>query len=151
LQNKLTPKPCTPLGIIKLLEYYKIEIESKNILVVGRSKTVGMPVGLMLLNKNATLTIAHSKTKNLNEYLENADILIAATGHMHLIKNCKKNAVLIDVGVTRLKNDKKIYGDVDPVIYNRASYVSLPVGGVGPMTRTMLLANVVKIFKNKLL
>jgi methylenetetrahydrofolate dehydrogenase (NADP+)/methenyltetrahydrofolate cyclohydrolase len=147
LDSLNTPKPCTPLGIIKLLDYYNIKLENKNALIIGRSKTVGIPISLMLLNRNATPTIAHSKTKNLSELLKKSDIVVVATGSMHLVKVAKSGATIIDVGVSRDMQTKKIYGDVSPKIYNKLYAVTLPVGGVGPMTRVMLLNNCVELFK----
>ncbi|MEG0826015.1 MAG: bifunctional 5,10-methylenetetrahydrofolate dehydrogenase/5,10-methenyltetrahydrofolate cyclohydrolase [Bacilli bacterium] len=139
---------CTPLGIIELLKYYKIELLGKNVVIVGRSNLVGKPLINLFLNEDATLTICHSKTSNLEYFTKNADVLIVAVGKKHLItKNMvKKGAVVIDVGINRV--DNKIYGDVDfDNVKEIVSYISPVPGGVGPMTIAMLLSNVVKSYK----
>ena len=140
---------CTPYGIIKLLEEYNIQIEGKNAVVIGRSNIVGKPVSQCLLNKNATVTICHSKTKDLPEITKKADILIAAIGKPKFISSSmvKKGAVVIDVGINR-KNDGTICGDVDfDEVSKKASYITPVPGGVGPMTIAMLMNNVVKAAK----
>lgn len=140
--------PCTPLGIIKLFEFYNIDIEGKNITIVGRSNIVGKPLGLMLLNKNATVTFAHSKTKNLKDVTLNADIIVSATGCPNLIKAdmVKEKAVVIDVGI--IKYDDKLKGDVDfSEVSKKASMITPVPGGVGPMTIAMLLFNTLKLYK----
>ena len=134
--------PCTPKGIIHLLKSYKIEINGKRAVVVGRSITVGKPVAHLLLQENATVTICHSKTKNLEEICQEAEILIAAAGKPKLIKNSfvKEGAVVVDVGIHRLQN--KLVGDVDfETVKSKASFISPVPGGVGPMTIAMLLQN----------
>jgi len=140
---------CTPYGIIKLLEEYKIPIEGKNAVIIGRSNIVGKPLIQCLLNKNATVTVCHSKTKNLDEITKNADILIAAIGKPRFVKAnmIKENAVIIDVGIN--KNELgKLEGDVDfEEAEKKASYITPVPGGVGPMTITMLMNNVVKAAK----
>lgn len=138
--------PCTPLGIIKLLEYYNVEIQGKNVTVVGHSNVVGKPLSIMFLNRNATVTTCHIFTKNLAEHTKNADILIVAVGKPKLITAdmVKEGAVVIDVGINRLENGT-LCGDVD--FENVAKKVTLitPVpGGVGPMTVACLMHNVVK-------
>ena len=141
--------PCTPLGIIKLLEEYKIEIEGKNIVVIGRSNIVGKPVALMLMNKNATVTLTHSKTKNLKELTSKADILICATGQPKMVKEdwVKSNAVVIDVGIRR-GEDNKLTGDIDfENVKEKCSYITPVPGGVGPMTIAMLMHNTVRLHK----
>ena len=141
---------CTPKGIIKLLKAYNIKIEGKKALVIGRSNIVGKPVASLLLNENATVTIAHSKTKNLKEHTKKADIIVSATGHPKLITAdmVKKGAVVIDVGINRV--NEKLYGDVDfDAVKNKCSYITPVPGGVGPMTITMLLYNVVKQAKKR--
>ena len=139
--------PATPLGIIKLLEEYKIPIAGKNAVVVGRSNIVGKPMAQFLLNRDATVTICHHHTKNLRSYTQKADILVIAVGKMNLIKAdmVKKGVIVIDVGVNRAEN-KKIHGDVDfASVSKKASHITPVPGGVGPMTIVMLLWNTVKL------
>ncbi len=133
--------PCTPKGILEIFDYYKIELEGKNVVVIGRSDLVGKPIMLECINRNATVTMCHSKTKNLKKYTKEADVLIVAVGKKYLIDKSmiKKDAVIIDVGITRI--DGKIYGDVNPNVCDIASYVTPVPGGVGPMTVAMLLKN----------
>ncbi len=141
--------PCTPYGVIKLLEYSKIDIEGKKAVVIGRSNIVGKPVAMLLLQKNATVTICHSRTKNLAEEVKAADIVIAAIGRPNFVTKdmIKAGAVVIDVGVNRLEN-KKLAGDVDfEAVKEVASAITPVPGGVGPMTITMLLSNTVKSAK----
>lgn len=138
--------PCTPYGIMELLKAYDISLEGKNALVIGRSNIVGKPMALMLMEKNATITIAHSKTKNLKELAQQADILVAAIGRGHMITGefIKPGAVVIDVGMNRDEAGKLI-GDVDTAsVMGIASYVTPVPGGVGPMTITMLLDQTIK-------
>lgn len=141
-----SPLPCTPRGIIELLRAYKIEINGANIVIIGRGVTVGRPLGLLLTKKteNATVTICHTGTKDLSGHLINADIVIAAAGVPHLVKAnmIKKGAALVDVGITRTKNG--LVGDIDPQVKDVAGFFSPMPGGTGPMTRAMLLSNVVK-------
>ncbi len=132
--------PCTPKGIIKLLKEYNIELVSKNALVIGRSNIVGKPLAALLLNENATVCIAHSKTKNLKEICLNSDIIIAATGIPHLVTSdmVKKGTVVVDVGISKLEG--KIIGDVDfENVKDKASYITPVPGGVGPMTIDCLM------------
>lgn len=138
---------CTPYGIIRLLEEYNIEIEGKKAVVIGRSNIVGKPMMLSLLNKNATVTICHSKTRNLEEITKEADILVCAIGKPKYIKESfvKDGAVVIDVGINRDPETGKIAGDVDfETVSKKASYITPVPGGVGPMTIAMLMENVVK-------
>ena len=140
---------CTPYGIIKLLEEYKIEIEGKNAVIIGRSNIVGKPLIQCLLNKNATVTVCHSKTKNIEEITKNADILIAALGKAKFVKAdmVKNGAVVIDVGINRNELGK-LEGDVDfEEVEKKVSYITPVPGGVGPMTIAMLMNNVVKAAK----
>jgi methylenetetrahydrofolate dehydrogenase (NADP+) / methenyltetrahydrofolate cyclohydrolase len=134
--------PCTPKGVIRLLEEYKIDIAGKNAVVVGRSKIVGKPTALLLLNRDATLTICHSRTKNLESYTRNADIIVVAIGKPKFVtaEMVKQGAVVIDVGINRV--DGKIVGDVDfESVKKKASFITPVPGGVGPMTVAMLLEN----------
>lgn len=143
---------CTPYGVIKLLEEYNIDLEGKHAVVIGRSNIVGKPMALCLLHKNATVTICHSKTKDLDAITKTADILIAAIGKPKFIKKemVKENAVVIDVGISRL-DDGTILGDVDfDEVSKIAGYITKVPGGVGPMTRAMLLNNIVRAAKRKL-
>ena len=141
IKKEETLIPCTPKGILSLIDYYNISIE-KNIVIVGRSELVGFPLFHLLLNRNATVTLCHSKTKNLDELTKNADILIVAVGKKDLItKNMiKKDSVIIDVGINRV-NDK-IYGDVSSDCSTIASLITPVPGGVGPMTVISLMENV---------
>ncbi|HBF86295.1 MAG TPA: bifunctional 5,10-methylene-tetrahydrofolate dehydrogenase/5,10-methylene-tetrahydrofolate cyclohydrolase [Clostridiales bacterium] len=139
LSEKDVVFPCTPHGIIKLLDYYKVETEGKHAVVVGRSNIVGKPVALMLLQRDCTVTICHSKTVNLAEIVRTADILVVAVGKRGLIDGSmiKDGAVVIDAGINR--ENGKIFGDVDfPSASEKASYITPVPGGVGPMTITML-------------
>ena len=134
--------PCTVKGIIKLIEYYNIPIAGSNVVIIGRGNIVGHPLSLALLNMDATVTVAHSKTKNLKEITTSADILIAATGVAHLIKKdmVKVGSVVIDVGVSRI--DGHIFGDVDfDDVKDVASWITPNPGGVGPMTVAMIIDN----------
>lgn len=143
--NKKSILPCTVKGIIKLLEHYNIPIEGANVVIVGRGNIVGKPLALALENRNATVTLCHSKTKNLINYTKQADILVAAAGSPNLIKKdmVKKTSVLIDVGVNRI--DGKIVGDIDKDIYDIVSYVTPNPGGVGPMTVAMIIDNLIEM------
>ncbi len=152
--NKITTKtfiPCTPKGIVSLLKHYQISIEGKNIVVIGRSLIVGKPLALYLNALNATVTMAHSQTKDLAEITKNADIIVVAAGAPHLLKknylNPKKEQVIIDVGLSKL--DGKISGDVDPEVA-QITYAVTPVpGGVGPMTVISLIENLILAAKNR--
>ena len=142
--NKNTFMPCTAHAILKLLEEYKIEIEGKHAVIIGRSNIVGKPMLQSLLNKNATVTICHSKTKNIKEITKTADILVCAVGKEKFITEdmVKEDAVIIDVGINR--NEKSICGDVDfENVMKKAAFITPVPGGVGPMTIAMLLKNVV--------
>ena len=133
---------CTPFGVIKMLKSQNIELCGKNAVVIGRSNIVGKPMALLLLQENCTVTVCHSKTKNLKEICSNADILIAAIGRPEFVKAdmVKSGAVVIDVGINR--TEKGLVGDVDfEQVKNVASYISPVPGGVGPMTIAMLLEN----------
>ena len=141
---------CTPFGIVKMIEEYNIETEGKNTVILGRSNIVGKPMIQCMLNKNSTVTVCHSKTKNIEEITKKADIVIAAIGKPKFVKAdmIKEGATVIDVGINRL-SDGSICGDVDyENIESKASYITPVPGGVGPMTIAMLLTNVVKAAKN---
>jgi methylenetetrahydrofolate dehydrogenase (NADP+)/methenyltetrahydrofolate cyclohydrolase len=139
------PLPCTPRAIVALLDHYKISTQGAEITVIGRGLTVGRPLGLLLTRKqeNATVTLTHTGTKDLTQHTKRADIVIAAIGQSHFLKAemIKDGAVVIDVGISRTATG--LDGDVCPGVYEKASYVSPMPGGVGPMTRAMLLTNVV--------
>jgi methylenetetrahydrofolate dehydrogenase (NADP+)/methenyltetrahydrofolate cyclohydrolase len=139
------PLPCTPRGIVALLDHYKISTQGAVVTVIGRGLTVGRPLGLLLTRKqeNATVTLTHTGTKDLLKHTMNADIIVAAIGKSHFLKAemIKEGAVVIDVGISRTAAG--LDGDVCPGVYGKASYVSPMPGGVGPMTRAMLLSNVV--------
>lgn len=141
--------PCTPYGIIKLLEEYNINVEGVNVVVVGRSNIVGKPLAQSLLNKSATVTICHSKTRNLSIITKQADIIISAVGKINTITKdmVKENAVVIDVGTNKDLNGK-LRGDVDfDNVSKIASFITPVPGGVGPMTISMLMYNTVKAWK----
>ena len=142
---------CTPYGIIKMLESYNIPIEGANAVIIGRSNIVGKPLAKCLLNKNATVTVCHSKTKNLKEITKNADILIAAIGKPKFVTEdmVKNGATVIDVGINRT-DDGKLVGDTDfENIKEKVQYITPVPGGVGPMTIAMLMYNVVKAAKQQ--
>ena len=143
---------CTPYGIIKMLEEYNIETEGKHAVILGRSNIVGKPMIQCMLNKNATVTVCHSRTKNIAEITRNADILIAAIGRPKFVTEdmVKNDVVVIDVGINRME-DGTLCGDVDfENVSKKASYITPVPGGVGPMTIAMLIYNVVKAAKNTL-
>lgn len=138
--------PCTPLGIITMLDRNNVSIEGKEAVVVGRSNVVGKPVAIMLLNRGATVTICHSKTKDLASHTKRADILVVAVGKAHVITAdmVKDGAVVIDVGINRT-DAGKLVGDVDfEAISKKASYITPVPGGCGPMTVASLMLNVVR-------
>ncbi|MBN2222088.1 MAG: bifunctional methylenetetrahydrofolate dehydrogenase/methenyltetrahydrofolate cyclohydrolase FolD [Vallitaleaceae bacterium] len=137
---------CTPYGIIELMKRYEIPIEGTNCVIVGRSNIVGKPISMLLLRENATVTICHSKTKDLKSVCKNADILIAAIGRPKMITTdyVKEGAVIIDVGINRLE-DGSLCGDVDyKGVFDKASYITPVPGGIGPMTIAMLMKNLVE-------
>ena len=139
---------ATPSGIMKLFEEYNIDLTGKNAVVIGRSNIVGKPMSMLLLNANATVTITHSKTKNLSEITKNADIIIAAVGKANFVTSdmVKEGAIIIDVGINRI--DDKIYGDVDfENVKEKASYITPVPGGVGPLTIVSLLENTLKAYE----
>lgn len=140
---------CTPYGVIKMFEEYNIELEGKNAVILGRSNIVGKPMIQCMLNKNSTVTVCHSRTKNIGEITKNADVIISAIGKPKFLKAdmVKEGSVVIDVGINRL-DDGSIVGDVDfDEVSKKTSYITPVPGGVGPMTIAMLLNNVVKAAK----
>ena len=142
--------PCTPKGVIKLLQSFGCQMEGKKAVVIGRSNIVGMPVSKLLLDNNATVTITHSRTKNLAEVTREADILIAALGKPKFVTAdmVKDGAVVIDVGVNRNPENNKLCGDVDfDNVLDKVSYITKVPGGVGPMTICCLMENTIECFK----
>lgn len=139
------PLPCTPRGIVELINHYQIPLSGAEVVVIGRGLTVGRPLGLLLSRKqeNATVTLTHTGTKDLAVHTKRADIVVAAIGKAHFLKAdlIKPGATVIDVGISRTQQG--LLGDVDPAVMNVAAYVAPMPGGVGPMTRAMLLMNVV--------
>ena len=149
--NQDTFVSCTPYGIMKMFEEYGIDLNGKNVVILGRSNIVGKPLIHCCLNKNATVTTCHSKTQNIKEITLKADILISAIGKAHFVPAdmVKENAVVIDVGINRL-DDGKVTGDVDfENVKEKTSYITPVPGGVGPMTIAMLMNNVVKATKRQ--
>jgi methylenetetrahydrofolate dehydrogenase (NADP+)/methenyltetrahydrofolate cyclohydrolase len=143
-----SPVPCTPAGIVELLRRYDVSLSGKKVAVLGRGVTVGRPLGLLLTRKgiDATVTLLHSASKNIPEALQNADVIVAAIGVPHFVKPewVKAGAAVLDVGISRTEGSK-LAGDVDPRVSEVAGYLSPNPGGVGPMTRAMLLQNVVQL------
>lgn len=142
--------PCTPAGVMEMLAYYNIDVCGKECVVIGRSNIVGKPMGMLLLHKNGTVTIAHSRTKNLSEVTRRADILVAAVGKAKFVTAdmVKDGAVVIDVGMNRA--DGKLCGDVDfDAVGEKASYITPVPGGVGPMTIATLMQNTLTAAKRQ--
>jgi methylenetetrahydrofolate dehydrogenase (NADP+)/methenyltetrahydrofolate cyclohydrolase len=145
-----SPLPCTPAGILELLHRYDIKLRGAKVAVIGRGVTVGRPLGLLLNKKgvDATVTSLHSGSENIQESIRQADIVVAALGVAHFVKPdwIKPGAVVLDVGITRVDKDGEttLVGDVDPLVSEVAGFISPNPGGVGPMTRAMLVSNVVK-------
>jgi methylenetetrahydrofolate dehydrogenase (NADP+)/methenyltetrahydrofolate cyclohydrolase len=143
--------PCTPKAIVALLNEYKIKLSGAKVLIIGRGLTVGRPLSILLSQKaiNATITLAHSATSNLSALIKESDVVIAAIGSAHFIKPemVKPGAVIVDVGITRV--DDKLIGDVDPTVAQIASAMAPMPGGVGPLTRAMLLQNVFELATNE--
>lgn len=148
-----TPLPCTPRGVLTLLDHYGIGLDGKEVCVLGRGITIGRTIGLLLTrrNVNATVTLCHTGTKDVHKHMRRADVIIAAMGSAGFVTpdDIKPGAVLVDVGVSRVWDEQtgryRIKGDVDKACYAKASAYTPNPGGVGPMTRAMLLANVVEI------
>ena len=146
--NKPGLVSCTPQGIMRLLEEEKVDVEGKNVVIVGRSNLVGKPLLGLMLNKSATVTICHSKTENLKKHTKNADILVVAVGKPKFITEdmVKEDAVVIDVGINRV--DNKLCGDVDyDKVKSKAKKITPVPGGVGPMTVAMLMSNVISAYE----
>jgi methylenetetrahydrofolate dehydrogenase (NADP+) / methenyltetrahydrofolate cyclohydrolase len=145
--NKIIP--CTPRAILALLNEYKIKLSGSKVLIIGRGSTVGRPLSILLSQKpiDATITLAHSATTNLTDLIKEADVVIAAIGIAHFIKPnmVKPGATVVDVGITRV--DNKLLGDVDPAVAQVAAFFTPTPGGVGPMTRAMLLSNLLELAK----
>jgi methylenetetrahydrofolate dehydrogenase (NADP+)/methenyltetrahydrofolate cyclohydrolase len=135
--------PGTPLGIMRMLDEYEIPLEGAHAVVVGRSAIVGKPMAHLLLQRNATVTVCHSRTQDLQRHTLDADVLVAAVGRTHLISAdmVKAGATVIDVGMNRDESSRKVLGDVDPGALDRAAYLTPVPGGVGPMTIAMVLQN----------
>jgi len=143
--------PCTPAGVVHMFEEYNIDLEGKDVLVIGQSNIVGKPMTLLLIKKRATVQVCNSKTKNLSEKLQKADVVVAAAGSPKLIKaiDVKEDVVVIDVGINRV--DGKLCGDVDfEEVSKKASFITPVPGGVGPMTIAMLIKNTFKSYKQKI-
>ena len=143
--------PCTPAGVMRLIDETGVEIEGKNCVVIGRSNIVGKPMSMLLLHRNATVTICHSKTQNLADITSKADILVAAVGRANFVTPdmVKEGAVVIDVGINRLENGK-LCGDVDfENVKEKCSLITPVPGGAGPMTIAMLMANTVTAAKKQ--
>jgi len=135
---------CTPKGIIRLLDYYNIDLNGKNVCIINRSNIVGKPLLHLMLERNATVTICHSKTKNLSLFTKNADIVVSAVGIPKFIKEdmIKDNAIVIDVGISRVNG--KVTGDVDfDEVKEKASFITPVPGGIGPMTIAMIFENLI--------
>ena len=143
--------PCTPAGVIRMFEEYNIDLEGKDVLVIGQSNIVGKPMTLLLIKKRATVQVCNSKTKNLSEKLQKADVVVAAAGSPKLVKttDVKEGVVVIDVGINRV--DGKLCGDVAfEEVSKKASFITPVPGGVGPMTIAMLIKNTFKSYKQKI-
>ena len=149
-QNSPSLIPCTPKGIMALLDEYNIDVEGKNVTIVGRSILVGKPTALLFTNRNATVTLCHSKTKDVSQHTKNADIVVVAVGIPGFLKDnmVKEGAIVIDVGISRV--DGKLYGDVDFTnVSKKVSYITPVPGGVGPMTVYELMNNVYEAYELK--
>lgn len=148
MHNEECLLPCTPAGIMKLLDHYNIDVTGIHTVILGRSNLVGKPLANLLINRRATVTVCNAKTENLKKYTLDADILIVATGHKHLVTKdmVKDGAIVIDVGIT--KEDGKLYGDVDfDNVIDKVKYITPVPGGVGQMTMAMLAYNIYKAYK----
>lgn len=149
--GKYEISPCTPMGVIELLDYYDIPLEGKNCVIVGRSNIVGKPMAALLLERNATVTVCHSRTKDLASFTKNADVIVAAVGRANFITAdmVKQGAVVVDVGINRLDSGK-LCGDVDfENVKEKASFITPVPGGCGPMTIAVLMKNTLVAYKNQ--
>ena len=149
--GKYEISPCTPMGVIELLDYYNIPLEGKNCVIVGRSNIVGKPMAALLLERNATVTVCHSRTKDLTSFTKNADVIVAAVGRANFITAdmVKDGAVVVDVGINRLENGK-LCGDVDfENVKDKVSFITPVPGGCGPMTIAVLMKNTLAAYKNQ--
>lgn len=147
-QREKTINAATPQGIMNLLNHYEINVSGLNAVVIGRSQIVGLPMAKLLLDANATVTVCHSRTKDLKQYTKNADLIVVAVGSPKMLTSdmVKEGVIIIDVGINRLNN--KLVGDVDfDNVYNKASYITPVPKGVGPMTINALLENIYKVSK----
>lgn len=156
--NIITPLPCTPRGVIELLDAYDIDLNGKEVCVLGRGITIGRTIGLMLTRRsvNATVTLCHTGTRNIRDHMRRADVIVAAMGSAGFVhpEYVREGAVLVDVGVSRVFDEEagrmRIKGDIDKACYEKSAAYSPNPGGVGPMTRAMLLANVVEMAERQL-
>ena len=142
-------RPCTPAGVIEMLKHYEIEIEGKSVALIGRSKIVGLPLSLLLLHENATITVCHSRTSDIGAVTREADIVVAALGRPKFLTAdmVKEGAVVVDIGINRV--DEKLVGDCDyDALVEKVSAITPVPGGVGPMTVAMLMANTVRAFRD---
>ncbi|MAE04973.1 MAG: bifunctional methylenetetrahydrofolate dehydrogenase/methenyltetrahydrofolate cyclohydrolase FolD [Nitrospinae bacterium] len=142
-------RPCTPAGVIEMLKHYEIEIEGKSVALIGRSKIVGLPLSLLLLHENATITVCHSRTSDIGAVTREADIVVAALGRPKFLTAdmVKEGAVVVDIGINRV--DEKLVGDCDyDALVGKVSAITPVPGGVGPMTVAMLMANTVRAFRD---
>ena len=142
-------RPCTPAGVIEMLKHYEIEIEGKSVALIGRSKIVGLPLSLLLLHENATITVCHSRTPDIGTVTREADIVVAALGRPKFLTAdmVKEGAVVVDIGINRV--DGKLVGDCDyDALVGKVSAITPVPGGVGPMTVAMLMANTVRAFRD---
>ena len=149
--GKYEISPCTPMGVIELLDYYDIPLEGKNCVIVGRSNIVGKPMAALLLERNATVTVCHSRTKDLASFTKNADVIVAAVGRANFITAdmVKEGAIVVDVGINRLDNGT-LCGDIDfENVKEKASFITPVPGGCGPMTIAVLMKNTLVAYKNQ--
>jgi methylenetetrahydrofolate dehydrogenase (NADP+)/methenyltetrahydrofolate cyclohydrolase len=154
LSNQECLKPCTPIGVIKILKHYSIDIAGMNVVIIGRSILVGKPLSMLLLSENATVTVAHSKSENIEKIAKSGDLLIAAAGKAGLIKRgwVKNDAIVIDVGINKIYENgtSKLVGDV---LFDEVSSICKAItpvpGGVGPVTIAMLMSNTIQAYNNR--
>jgi methylenetetrahydrofolate dehydrogenase (NADP+) / methenyltetrahydrofolate cyclohydrolase len=142
--------PATPKGVMELIKAYQIDLTGKRVVVIGRSHLVGRPLAQLLVDANATVTIAHSKTTNLEQICFQSEVIVAAVGVMHLVQKewLRPNTILIDVGIHRTK-DNKLTGDIDPTCKEKALFMTPVPGGIGPMTIAMLLKNTMQAYRQR--